>query len=109
MGTHTRRLLLAGLMLVPLVALADENLPSGPPKDEPTRRITVTVGESMSIGYTPVQTICDDTSILRIEDSASGAKIVGVKPGKTLCGFTRGTLGAGSLAKELVEVTVEKK
>jgi hypothetical protein len=38
-------------------------------------------------GFLPAQVICDDLSIVRVEDAGTSFRITGLKEGSTLCSF----------------------
>lgn len=80
---HPMRIgLLALLTVAPLAALADT-----PPSGYPT--ITLTVGGSYEQVAEPgQQCICDDKTLVRPEYAGDKIRLVGIKAGRTLCGFT---------------------
>jgi hypothetical protein len=71
---------LAGLMAARLPARADgEGLPE----------IRIKVGEAyqLHLGFIIVGLVCDDTSVVRVEDGGDHLRLVGLAPGRTKCGF----------------------
>jgi hypothetical protein len=77
-----RALVAAVLVVCASVAWAEE----APP---PPVKYVVAVGESTTLSLGGVASVgqCDDPSLLRIEAAGTDLKIVGVKVGKTACGF----------------------
>jgi hypothetical protein len=74
--------LLAGLLLGGLPARAEEQtLPE----------IKVKVGEAapLHLGWILLGAVCDDNSLVKIEDGGDHLLVVGLAPGKTQCGFWR--------------------
>ena len=47
------------------------------------------VGESVGYtpGFLPAQVVCDDLSVVRVEDAGTRFRLVGLKAGATDCGF----------------------
>lgn len=39
-------------------------------------------------GFLPAQVVCDDLTVIKVEDAGQTFKITGLKAGSTLCGFT---------------------
>jgi hypothetical protein len=71
---------LAGFMAGALAARADgEVLP----------QIQIKVGEThqLRLGFIIVGLVCDDTSVVRVEDGGDHLRLVGLAPGRTKCGF----------------------
>jgi|GEM_PF-2272017 len=71
---------LAGLMAAGLPARAEgEGLPE----------IRIKVGEAyqLHLGFIIVGLVCDDTSVVRVEDGGDHLRLVGLAPGRTKCGF----------------------
>ena len=56
---------------------------------EPLPQIRIKVGEAfqLHIGFIIVGLICDDTSLVRVEDGGDHLRLVGLAPGRTKCGF----------------------
>ncbi len=79
---HMRIGLVALLTVTPWAALADT-----PPVVYPT--ITLSVGGSYEQDAEPgQQCICDDKTLVRPEYAGDKIRLVGIKAGRTLCGFT---------------------
>jgi hypothetical protein len=71
---------LAGFMAASLPARAEgEALP----------QIRIAVGEAypLRLGFIIVGLVCDDTSMVRVEDGGDHLRLVGLVPGRTKCGF----------------------
>jgi hypothetical protein len=71
---------LTGFMAAALPARAeDEGLP----------QIRIKVGEAyqLHLGFIIVGLVCDDTSVVRVEDGGDHLRLVGLAPGQTKCGF----------------------
>jgi len=71
---------LAGFMAASLPARAEgEALP----------QIRIKVGEAyqLHLGFIIVGLVCDDTSLVRVEDGGDHLRLVGLAPGRTNCGF----------------------
>jgi hypothetical protein len=77
-----RRLLLRFALLVAAAGVARAQ----PPAEQ---RLTLRVGQP--VAFTPVplptQVICDDLSIVRVEDAVDHLRLIGLKPGSTSCSF----------------------
>ncbi len=59
------------------------------------RQIAVAVGRAVPVKLAgPAQVICDDTTVVRIEVAEGALRVVGVKAGKTQCGFYSVVRGA---------------
>ena len=60
----------------------------GDPPGEEAR--TLTVGEPVAFVPTelPVTVICDDLSVLRVDEEGSFLRLTGLQPGATACSFT---------------------
>ena len=72
--------LLAGFMAACLPARAEgEALP----------QIRIKVGEAyqLHLGFIIVGLVCDDTSVVRVEDGGDHLRLVGLAQGQTQCGF----------------------
>ena len=77
-----RKILVALLTFTPVAALADT-----PPVVYPT--ITLSVGGSHEQVAEPgQQCICDDKTLVKPEYAGDKIRLIGVKAGRTLCGFT---------------------
>ncbi len=52
-------------------------------------QILIKVGEvyQLHLGFIIVGLVCDDTSLVRIEDGGDHLRLVGLAPGRTKCGF----------------------
>ena len=52
-------------------------------------QIRIKVGESyqLHLGFIIVGLVCDDTSLVRVEDGGDHLRLVGLAPGRTNCGF----------------------
>jgi hypothetical protein len=87
----------AGLALSALPASAQ------PPT---VKQLTVKVGEAgkIHLAFPAASTVCDDLSLIRVEDGGDFIRVVGVKAGKTKCGFWR--VADAPLPTVLVEITV---
>jgi len=71
---------LVGFMAASLPARADgEALPE----------IRIKVGEAyqLRLGFIIVGLVCDDTSVVRVEDGGDHLRLVGLAQGQTKCGF----------------------
>jgi hypothetical protein len=71
---------LAGFMAAWLPARAEgETLP----------QIRMKIGEvyQLHLGFIIVGLVCDDTSVVRVEDGGDHLRLVGLAPGRTKCGF----------------------
>ncbi len=91
--------LVALLTFTPLAALADT-----PPIVYPT--ITLSVGGSYEQLAEPgQQCICDDKTLVKPEYAGDKIRLVGVKAGRTLCGFTH-FIDGKYLGNLIYEVTV---
>jgi hypothetical protein len=55
------------------------------------RQLTVEVGQPgrVQLEFPVATTVCDDLSLLRLEDGGDHIRVVGLKPGRTKCGFWR--------------------
>jgi hypothetical protein len=51
--------------------------------------LTLKVGQSMSYtpGFLPAQVVCDDQSVVRIDDAGSAFRLTALKAGETDCAF----------------------
>lgn len=51
--------------------------------------LTLAVGQSVNYtpGFLPAQVVCDDRSIVRVEDAGTAFRLTGLKPGETDCAF----------------------
>ncbi|MBP9086727.1 MAG: hypothetical protein KBG15_11450 [Kofleriaceae bacterium] len=91
--------LLALLTLGPLAARADT-----PPVSYPT--ITLSVGGSYEQLAEPgQQCICDDKTLVKPEYAGDKIRLIGIKAGRTLCGFTH-FIDGKYLGNLVYEVTV---
>jgi hypothetical protein len=91
-----RRLAL-GAVAALLLAAADGGAPDGgvPDGGAPDggeagpERISVAVGKSVELrlGFVCIESRCDDTAIVKVEDGGDHLKLRGLAAGKTLCGF----------------------
>jgi hypothetical protein len=59
--------------------------------DQTLPEIKVKVGEAapLRLGWVLLGAVCDDTSLIKIEDGGDHLLVVGLAPGKTKCGFWR--------------------
>jgi hypothetical protein len=70
--------------------------------DEDVVILTVGASQEISLGYKPSMTICDDTSVVKVEDAGDAIRLTGLREGKTACGFRK----AGGIPGRVVQVTV---
>ena len=80
-------------VLPPLCSRAAAQSPNALPiGEEPPQLYTLTVGEPAAFtpAELPVSVICDDLTVLRVEDAGTFLRLTGLKPGSTQCSF--GTL-----------------
>lgn len=70
------------------------------------RRLSVKVGEAgkVQLTFPAIATVCDDLSLIRVEDGGDFIRVVGVKAGQTKCGFWR--IAEAPLPAVLYEITV---
>ncbi len=70
------------------------------------RQLTVKVGEAgrIQLAFPAASTVCDDLSLIRVEDGGDFIRVVGVKAGKTQCGFWR--VADAPLPTVLYQITV---
>ena len=64
--------------------------------------LTVGASKTIELGYKPSMTICDDTNVVKVEDTGAAIRLTGMHEGKTSCGFRR----AGGIPGRVVQVTV---
>ena len=52
-------------------------------------RLTLYVGKSIlwSPGYPSITIVCDDRSLVQVEDAGEKLRLTGLRPGRTRCGF----------------------
>jgi hypothetical protein len=63
-------------------------VPAADHVDLAKHEIEVTVGTSVLVTLPkPAQGICDDTSLVRVEDATTALRVVGLAAGHTRCGF----------------------
>jgi hypothetical protein len=55
------------------------------------------------VGFLPAQVVCDDTSIVMVEDAGEAFRLTALKAGSTLCGFSSIVIKG---RRRVVEVTV---
>jgi hypothetical protein len=87
----------AGLFLGALPAFAQ------PPT---IKHLTVRVGETgrIQLTFPALGTVCDNLSLIRVEDGGDFIRVVGLKAGQTKCGFWR--IADAPLPTVLYEITV---
>jgi hypothetical protein len=63
--------------------------PSARADSEALPQIRIKVGEAyqLHLGFIIVGLVCDDTSVVRVEDGGDHLRLVGLTPGQTKCGF----------------------
>ena len=81
------------LALVALLALG---------ADDDVVILTVGASQTVKLGYKPGMTICDDTTVVKVEDTGDAIRLTGLREGKTACGFRK----AGGLPGRVLQVTV---
>src|SRR5262245_36086831 len=70
------------LLMTPTVAQGEPKPDGGAPT-----RIVIKVGKHADLYIRAAQGQCDDRSVVRVEDAGDHLRLVGLKEGKTLCGF----------------------
>ncbi len=90
---------IAGLLAFAVVSPARAQPPE-------VKHLTVRVGETarIQLAFPAIGTVCDDLSLMRVEDGGSYIRVVGVKAGRTQCGFWR--IPETPLPAVLYEITV---
>jgi len=55
----------------------------------PERQVTLRVGQPVPFtpGALPTQVICDDVSVVRVDDAGDHLRLTGLRPGSTACSF----------------------
>jgi hypothetical protein len=71
---------LAGFMAASLPARAEGDA-------FPQVRIAVGEAYQLRLGFIIVGLVCDDNSLVRVEDGGDHLRLVGLAPGRTKCGF----------------------
>jgi hypothetical protein len=76
------------LCMVSLAGLMAASLPART-EGEALPQIRIKVGEAyqLHLGFIIVALVCDDTSVVRVEDGGDHLRLVGLAPGQTKCGF----------------------
>ncbi len=61
----------------------------GPDAAEGPEKMVITVGAyaELRLGYPIIEAICDDTTVVRVEDGGDHLRLRGLAVGTTLCGF----------------------
>jgi hypothetical protein len=62
------------------------------------RSLEVGTPISFTPGQLPAAVVCDDLSVVRVEDAGDHFRITGLRPGSTLCSFS--SLRMGGLRRE---------
>jgi hypothetical protein len=78
------------LFVVVLLVLA--GLGAGATADEPgLERMQLRVGQPVlwSPGYPCIMIVCDDPTVVRVEDAQTSLRLTGLRVGSTRCGFWR--------------------
>ena len=76
------------------------------------RRITIVLGgfELLRLEAPVSVGVCDDTSIVRVEDGGDALRLVGLKVGKTQCGFwTQQRTGQHTMVEVIVTTAPPRK
>jgi hypothetical protein len=78
------------LLAAAAAALALAEPGASPRAQDPGEKVVaLQVGEAAPVGPAPVRNvICDDPSVVRLEDGPTGPVLVGLAPGKTRCSLT---------------------
>jgi hypothetical protein len=81
-AARVRRLLVAAAVAL----AAGEGVRAQDPAEDV---VALQVGEAAPVGPAPVRNvICDDPSVVRLEDGPTGPVLKGLSPGKTRCSLT---------------------
>jgi hypothetical protein len=75
--------------------------------EEGPEKVSVAVGKTVELrlGFVCIESRCDDTEVVRVEDGGDHLKLRGLKQGRTLCGFWK---ESNPKPHRLFEVTVTK-
>jgi hypothetical protein len=98
MTITTRAVVLAGALLFGARPVAAETTPGAEP-------MQLERGKPVDFrpGFLPAQVVCDDLSVIKVEDAGDHFRLTGLKAGKTLCGFSS---VAPSGRRRLLEITI---
>jgi len=55
--------------------------------DAGIRKVSIKVGAFARLDIRAATGVCDDPAIIRVEDGGDHLRLVGLKAGKTMCGF----------------------
>jgi len=87
--TRYRHLLRSVVAVVAFAGTGSAGARGGEGASAPRDTISLRVGQSSDYtpGFLPAQVVCDDLSVIRVEDAGSHFRITGLRAGGTDCSF----------------------